>query len=235
MKFNEIKANFDKIEFHRPTKNVTGTGVQLKGTVDGKLNVQMAKQLTPHSRESQATYAWTDPDKNTMFILSADELREVIMLIRKTLKGKATLFNQDKHNKFAENPDFDCVKKYHQSGTGGKTIMFLPKEYRDQLQLEMSVSFKKNGQNLLFTFSFTKQEMEKLEMIFYLHQVRELPIPQGFMSCIVDENKEVLKCDYMPNLNAGDFIVLTINGAKKNFRIQTKTFVTQKNIIVYSV
>lgn len=235
MRFNEIKANFDKIEFHRPTKNVTGTGVQLKGTADGKLNVQMAKQLTPHSRESQATYAWTDPDKNTMFILSADELREVIMLIRKTLKGKATLFNQDKHNKFAENPDFDCVKKYHQSGTGGKTIMFLPKEYRDQLQLEMSVSFKKNGQNLLFTFSFTKQEMEKLEMIFYLHQVRELPIPQGFMSCIVDENKEVLKYDYMPNLNAGDFIVLTINGAKKNFRIQTKTFVTQKNIIVYSV
>ena len=235
MKFNDIKGNFDKIEFHRPTKNVSGTGVQLRGTRDGKLNVQMAKQITPHSRESQATYGWSDPDKNTMFVLSADELREVIMLIRKTLKGKAILFDQEKHNKFAENPNFDCVKKYHQSGTGGKTIMFLPKEYRDQLQLELSVSYKKNNTNFLFTFSFTKQEMEKLEMLFYFHQMRELPVPEGIMSCVVDEDKEVLKMDFMPNLSVGDFISMTINGSKKCFKIKTKTFVTQKNMIVYGV
>lgn len=235
MKFNDVKGNFDKIEFHRPTKNITGTGVQLRGTRDGKLYVQMAKQLTPHSRESQATYAWTDPSKNTMFILSADELREVIMLIRKALKGKAVLFDQEKHNKFADNPNFDCVKKYHQSGTGGKIIMFLVKEYRGELQLELSVSYKKDGTNFSFAFSFTKAETEKLEMLFYFHQARELPIPEGIMSCVIDEDKEVLKMDFMPNLSVGDFITMTINGSKKCFKIKTKTFVTQKNMLVYGV
>lgn len=235
MKFNEVKANFNKIEFHRPTKNVTGTGVQMKGDNSGGVQIQMAKQLTPHSRESQATYAWTDIEKNTQFILSADEIREVVIFIRKILKNKAVLFDQNRHNKFDDRPEFDCVKKYHSSSSGGKTILFLGKEYNGNIQLELSVSFKRNNKNFIFTFSFTREEMIKLEMIFSIHQAKELPVPEGFMSCVVDEDKEVLRCDYMPSLNTGDFIVLTINGNKKTFKIKSKTYVSSKNIIVYSV
>lgn len=239
MKFEDIKANFDKIEFHRPTKNISGTGIQMKGTRDGKVIIQMAKQATANTMESKATYSWTDPSKNTSFILESDELRKVIRLIRMALRGKVNLFIQDKHNRIFEgdgrNQPFSNVKLFHNSNSGGKNILFLVKEFREEVQLELSVYFKVNGKSNSLMFSFTKEEMEKLEMLFYLHQVRELPVPEGIFSCILDENRNVLRYDFMPNLNKGDFITLSIQGNRKSYEIKRKTYVTNKNILVYSV
>lgn len=231
MKFNDVKANFSKIEFHKPTKNITGFGIQMKGLAEGKVNIQIAKQKTERTQTQQPTYCWNDVDKNTSIILSADEIREVMHLIKLTLSGRVVLFDNEKHNKFAERPEFDCVKKYHSSGNSGKWIMFLPKKYRDELQLELSISYKKNNNNFAFQFSFNKQEMEKISMLFYFHQSYEMPKPEGFMSVVLDKQKEVLRQDYMPQLNKGDFITLS-NGS---YLIEGKTYVSKKNILVYSV
>ena len=232
MKFNEVDANFRRMDFHKPTASKTGHGIQMKGTLDGKLQMQIAKQATENTRTEKATYFWTDKDKSTMFILDASEIRELILLIRKALKGKAILFDKDKHDKMTDNPEYDRVKKFHSNGNNGsKTIIFLPKEYRNEIQIEMDIFVKKNGKSTSFMYSFDKNEMIQLEMVLSIHQARELPIPEGFMSVILNSDREVLRKDYMPQLSVGDYIVID----KDSYEIKKKTFVTKKNLLVYSV
>ena len=89
MKFKDLKANFRRIEFHKPTQKLTGVGIQMAGNLDGSVNIQMAKQLT----NNPTTYAWTDEKKNTIFNLSADEIRELYLIIQKAVSLKIQLLS----------------------------------------------------------------------------------------------------------------------------------------------
>lgn len=237
MKFEDIKANFRRVEFHKSTQSNTGAAVQMEGFEDGSLAVQIAKQITTSSPTSQATFGWIDKTKNIKCLLSADELREVVTLIRLALSGRAVLFDQNKHNKYDKNPEFSCVNKYHQNKANSKNIIFLVKEFRNEIQLEMVITQKQNGESLTLGFNFSKDEMRKLEMLFYFHQSRELKVPEGILSCVIDESREVLRQDYIPNMQVGDYIVIPIKGEPKakTFKITKKTYISKYNMIFYSV
>lgn len=232
MKFKDIKANFRKIEFHKPTSKLTGVGIQMTGNLDGSVNIQMAKQLT----NNPTTYAWTDDKKMTIFNLSASEIRELYMLIQKALKGKVRLFKEG-HNRIFQNndPGFDNFKKYHQNKTNSKTILCIFKEWNGNIQMELNVVQSKNGTNTNFMFNFTKQEMFSLLEIFSSHQAREMPIPEGYYSCVMTSDKEIIKQGYMPPLNIGDSLMINKNGSTKKYKILNKVFVFSKNITVYQI
>lgn len=235
MKFKDVKGHFNKVEFHRPTKNVTGSGIQMRGLKDGSVEIQIAKQSTPQTREANATYAWNDDEKKTQIVLKANETREICILIKKALKRKVRLFDQNIHKRvFDSDPGYDYVKKYHAS-TIGKTILFLAKEYNGNIQLEMSIYYKRGNQNYNFMFSFTELEMIQLEQLFYFYQAEELGKPEGYMSCVVTDDQEVIRQQYMPPLNIGDMIIVKTREGSKRLEIKKKCFVFSKNMTVYMV
>ena len=232
MKFKDLKANFRRIEFHKPTQKLTGVGIQMAGNLDGSVNIQMAKQLT----NNPTTYAWTDEKKNTIFNLSADEIRELYLIIQKALKGKVRLFAEG-HNRIFQNndPGFDYFKKFHQNKTNTKTILCIFKEWNGNIQMELNVTQSKNKENINFMFNFTKQEMFKLVELFSHHQAKEMPISEGYYSCVINQDQEVIKQGYMPPLNIGDGLMISRNGSTKRYEIIKKTFVFSKNITVYQI
>lgn len=227
-------SNFPKIEFHKPTRNITGSGVQITANINGSINVQIAKQLTEHKNKSApATYAWTDSSKNIQFMLSADELRDIAELLKKVLSGKARLFVVNQHNPVIQSgrdPGYDNAYFYHSPASKkDKSITFFGKKYNEQLQVEMRVY--DSTTKLTLMFSFSEKEVKKLFQLFNSHNVRELEIPNGYKSVITDEKGIILKECYLPPYNKGDMFV--INETK--YEIFYKAHMFKKNITHYAI
>lgn len=230
----EASSNFSKIEFHKPTRNMTGSGIQLVGNLDGTINFQIAKQLTPHNgKQNAATYAWSDKEKNIMFVLSADELRDVCDLLKKVLSRNSRLFNQNQHKTVIMNnqdPGYDNAYFYHSPASkNDKSILFFGKEYNNQLQIEMRVYEKKK--NLTLIFSFSEKEAKKLLAIFSNHSSKELQVPNGYKSVVTDENGVILRECYLPPYNKGDIFVI----GDIKYEIFYKSHLFYKNITHYAI
>lgn len=234
----DAKANFSKIEFHKPTKDVTGSGVQIVGNVNGTINFQIAKQDKAHNgKQDAATYAWRDKDKNIMFILSADELRDVCVLLKKVLSRKARLFVMNQHKTIImhnQDPGYDNAYFYHSPSTkNDKSILFFGKEYRGQLQVEMRVYEKKK--NLTLMFSFSEKEAKKLLALFGTHSARELEVPNGYKSVVTDMEGTIIREGCLPPYNKGDIFVIYHLGSEVKYEIFYKSHIFSKNITHYAV
>lgn len=237
-KLKQASSNFSKIEFHKPTRNVTGSGVQVVGNVNGTINFQIAKQATPHNgKQDAATYAWSDKEKNIMFILSADELRDVCELLKKVLSRKARLFVMNQHKTVIMNnqdPGYDNAYFYHSPASkNDKSILFFGKEYNSQLQVEMRVYEKKK--NLTLMFSFSEKEARKLLALFGSHSARELEVPNGYKSVVTDTEGTIIREGYLPPYNKGDIFVISSQGSEIKYEIFYKSHIFSKNLTHYAV
>lgn len=239
MKLNEVNANyFNRIDFHKPTKNITGSAVQITALQDGSVSIQIAKQKTENSRQAKATYAWTEEDKNSFFMLSADEIRRINYLIKKVLDRKIKLFNQNEHKppmKDGENLGYDYVFFFHSIGENSKTISFYFKTYNDKLQLAMNVFDKKKGKTNSFSFNFDLFEFLKLYDTFSMHQINEFKPLSGYRSLICNSDQEVLVDKVMPPLYVGDSVKYFSDGKQNRKTIKQKCYDTSKNLIIYLI
>lgn len=237
-KLKQAKSNFSKIEFHKPTRNMSGSGIQITANLDGSLNFQIAKQATPHNgKQDAATYSWTDKDKNIMFILSADELRDVCELLKKVLSNKARLFIMNQHKTVVsqnQDPGYDNAYFYHSPlSKNDKSILFFGKEYNNQLQVEMRVYEKKK--NLTLMFSFSEKEVKKLLSIFATHAPKELEIPNGYKSVVTDEKGNIIRECILPPYNKGDIMVISSKEGDIKYEIFYKSHIFSKNLTHYAI
>lgn len=231
---NNASSNFPKIEFHKPTKSITGSGVQITANVGGAINMQIAKQLTEHKNKNfPATYAWTDSNKNIQFMLSADELRCVAELIKKVLSKKARLFLLNQHNPIIENgkdPGYDNAYFYHSPvSKKNKSIMFFGKEYNGKIQVEMRVYDATTKLTLMFSFS--EVEAKKLYQLFSSHSTKELEVTTGYKSVVTDDKGNIIKECHLPPYAKGDIFV--INDVK--YEVVYKAHMFKKNITHYAI
>lgn len=239
MKLNEINANyFNRIDFHKPTKNRSGSAVQITALQDGSVSIQIAKQKTENTRQTKATYCWTEEDKNSFFMLSADEIRKISYLIKKVLDKRIRLFDQNQHKhpiKDGEELGFDYIFLFHSIGENSKTISFYFKKYNDKLQMTMNVFDKKKGKSNSFSFNFDLYEFLKLYDIFTMHQINEFQIARGYRSIICDSESEVLIDKFMPPLEIGTVVKFYKNGSEHKKTIKQKCYDITKGITVYII
>ena len=230
----DASSNFSKVEFHKPTKSITGCGLQITANLNGSLNFQMAKQLTEHkNKNSPGTYAWRDNTKNILFNLSADELRITAELIKKILSGRVKLFIKDKHNPMiiaGKDPGFDNAFFYHSPASkNDKSITIFGKEYNGKTQMELRVYEKKKSLTLMFSFDLS--EIKKLYDLISNHTYRELELPNGYKSVITDAKGMIMRECYLPPYSKGEIFQF----ADGKYEIVYKSHIFSKNLTHYCV
>lgn len=239
------------LAFHKPNKSNNGSAIQITRNSKG-INLQLARQMTPQSREAQATYNWkkdsfsalinnTELSKIIVAAKNAEKEVERIKLIRKT-GGEASI-----------NPEeLKGVKLPHMNSSAPKTINIKFNEYpAGSLNLTMEINFYgtmmvegeefgkkvlKEGQNMSIYLSedevlqFTRVLAHELENqlednLIYAKIVNlDEPDPKGYNGFRTINEIRV------PNLGLGDLITsikkdLVLEIVKKEFDVRESKIV----------
>lgn len=226
---SQAKSNYNQMNYHRPVKGLKGAGVQISMDSSDKLRFQIAKQLTENSRERKATFAWSDNTKNIQFVLSADEIHQVVTFIKNIYHKAIKLFDQNlfsqKNYTHYSKAEF---KHFPNGASAGKTIEFYAKDYNNTRQLVMKV---RNSKNLIIQYSWNPNDFFQLCDVFEQFKSNALMLDNGWATVITDDKDNILKETILPSYSTNDY--LNISG--KDRKIIYKRHLMGKNLVHYVV
>lgn len=156
------------LAFHKPNKSNNGSAIQITRNSRG-INLQLARQLTPQSKEAQATYNWKKDSFSAL--INMTELSKIIVISKRAEKEveRVKLIQRTGGQEKVNTEDLK-VSLPHMNSSAPKTINIKFNEYpAGSCNLTMEINFY--GTMMVEGEEFGKKVLkEKQNMSIYLSE-----------------------------------------------------------------